>query len=57
MPFQNTRAALARITQYRPANAEQRISIELAAALLQLVDDLERRLNKLQPNVWREGDE
>jgi hypothetical protein len=57
MPFRDTRAALSRITQYRPSNAEQRIALELAAALLQLVDDLERRLDKLQPRVWREGDE
>ena len=56
MPFQNARAALSRITQYHPSNAEQKIMIELAAALIQLVNDLERRFDKLRP-MSREADE
>lgn len=49
--FANTRNALSRIVSHQAQNADEKLIVELAAALGELVKELERRLDELRRKV------
>jgi hypothetical protein len=49
--FEHTRSALAKIVAHRALTEEQKLAIEIAAALGEFVAELERRLDELRSKI------